>query len=126
MTVVSSEDVVFVALPGRRSGDPLRGVEAASSLRLSHPERTNSRRAHRHPNSEEVIYVRTGTGVVYIDGTIHQVTPGDVVHVPRGAAHATAPDEGATMELVCFFPHPNLAENIEETDIDIMKEIQGD
>ena len=126
MTVVSSEDVVFAALPGRRSGDPLRGVEAASSLRLSHPERTNSRRAHRHPNSEEVIYVRTGTGVVYIDGTIHRVTPGTWSMCLAGLPTPLRPMRGPPWNSSASFLIPNLAENIEETDIDIMKEIQGD
>jgi mannose-6-phosphate isomerase-like protein (cupin superfamily) len=124
MTVTPQRDVEFVDLPGRRAGDPLRSVPAASSLRITRLYRTADRRAHRHPRSEEVIYVRSGTGAVYIDGMFHQLGPGDTVHVPQGAAHATIPEPGADMELVCFFPHANLRENIEETDIDVMKEFE--
>ncbi len=47
--------------------------------------------------------------------------PGDTVLVPAGVAHATIPDAGETMELVCFFPHPNLQDNLLETDIDVME-----
>ena len=126
MTVTPQGDVEFVDLPGRSAGDPLRSVPAASSLRIARLHRTADRRAHRHPRSEEVIFVRSGTGAVYIDGVFHEVGPGDTVHVPRGAAHATIPEPGADMELVCFFPHGDLRENIEETDIDVMKEFEDE
>lgn len=122
MTVRRSHDVEFLEMPGRVSGDPLRGLNAESSLRVSRPERTSSRRAHIHPRSEEVIYVKSGSGAIYIEGELQRVAPGDTVLVPAGAAHATIPDEGSAMELICFFPHPNLQDNIEETDIEVMKE----
>ena len=44
---------------------------------------------------------------------------GDVVHIPIGAAHATIPSDGEPMRLICFFPHPHLPENIEDTDITV-------
>ena len=124
MTVRRSEDIDFKEMPGRISGDPLQDLEAASSLRLARPERTASRMAHRHPSSEEVIYVESGFGAIYVDGELIRIGPGDTVLIPAGAAHATVPDEGEAMELVCFFPHPSLADNLLETDIDVMKEIK--
>ena len=124
MTVTPQHDVEFIDLPGRSAGDPLRSVSADSSLRVTRVQRITDRRAHRHPHSEEVIYVRSGTGAVYIDGVFHTVGPGDTVHIPRGAAHATIPNPAADMELICFFPHADLRENIEETDIDVMKEFE--
>ncbi len=80
------------------------------------------RTAHRHPHSEEIVLVTQGTGVVWVDGDRHRVEAGDLVHIPAGAAHATVPDPDSTMELTCFFPHPNLSENYEETDIDVTTE----
>ncbi len=126
MTVTPATAVEFVDLPGRTSGDPLRSVGAESSLRIARPQRTAVRKAHRHPHSEEVIYVRGGTGAVYIEGTFHRIGPGDTIHIPRGAAHATVPDKAEEMELICFFPHPLLPENIEETEIDVMEEMTDD
>jgi len=120
MTIVPGDEVEFAELPGRRSGDPLYAVEADSSVRLVRLARSEHRLAHRHPVSEEVIYVEEGTGAVYVDGAFIAVGPGDLVHIPPGAAHATVPDPGEMMMLVCFFPHPQLAENHEETDIDVM------
>jgi quercetin dioxygenase-like cupin family protein len=120
MTVVPGSEVEYADLPGRRSADPFHAVAAASSLRVVRLVRGEHRLAHRHPASEEVMYVHEGTGAVYIDGTFTALGPGDVVHVPAGAAHATVPDPGVLMVLICFFPHPELAENLEETDIDVM------
>ncbi len=122
MTIVPGADIEFADLPGRRSGDPLEHVDSASSLRIVQLTHQPRRRAHRHPHSEEVVYVRRGAGIVYVDGVRSAVGPGDVVHIPAGAAHATVPDPGEAMELICFFPHPSLADNIEETQIDVMTE----
>ena len=126
MTVTPQRDVEFIDLPGRSAGDPLRSVPADSSLRVARVHRIADRKAHRHPHSEEVIYVRSGTGAVYIDGAFHEVGPGDTVHIPRGAAHATIPGSEAEMELICFFPHADLRENNEDTDIDVMKEFRNE
>ena len=117
MTVTPERDVEFIDLPGRSAGDPLRSVPADSSLRITRLHRVAERKAHRHPQSEEVIYVRSGTGAVYIDGVFHQAA---LPSVPR----SVRPAAGADMELICFFPHPDLHENIEETDIDVMKEFE--
>ncbi len=117
MTVVPSGSFPYADLAGRRSGDPLAGLPTASSVRVVQLEPAPGRTPHRHPHSEEVVYVRSGRGVVWIDGTANEVGPGSVVVVPSGAAHATIPAE--PMELVCFFPHPDLAANMEELDTTI-------
>jgi quercetin dioxygenase-like cupin family protein len=115
MTVVPPGTWEVAQLEGRRSADPLAGLPADSSLRVVRLHRTAGRHAHVHPHSEEVVYVVAGTGHVWIEGERSPVTPGDVVHVPTGAAHATVPDPGSDMELVCFFPHPDLSANLTET-----------
>ncbi len=69
--------------------------------------------------------MRRGSGVIYIDGEFSAVAAGDTIHIPRGAAHAAVPDENTELELICFFPHPDLSENNEETDIDVMEEMDG-
>lgn len=119
MTVITSSSLRFAQLPGRASADPLAAVEAdvdvASSVRVVRLVRTDMRRAHVHPRSEEIVYVAAGSGTVWIDGGCERVAAGDVVHIPAGAPHATLPDAGSTVELVCFFPHPDLAANLTET-----------
>lgn len=119
MTVSRGHGRRFVDLAGRRAADPLESTEATSSLRIVDLERIPGRTAHRHPHSEEVVYIAAGQGVVWINGTVAPIGTGDVVHIPRGAAHATIPEEGVSMRLVCFFPHPDLLANVEETDIEV-------
>ena len=43
-----------------------------------------------------------------------QVGPGDLLVVPAGLPHATVASGTSELVLVCFFPHADLAANIEE------------
>lgn len=117
MSVIRRETLDFLDLPGRRSADPLGGVPVSSAVRLVELARGESRHAHLHPLSEEVVYVVSGSGRVWIDGTVSLVGPGDIVHIPTATPHATVPDPGSVMELVCFFPLPDLGRNLVETDL---------
>ncbi len=119
MSVTPRQELQFNELPGRSSADPLQGRDSASSVRVVRLHPGSTRHAHRHPLSEEVVYVRTGHGTVFISGVPHRVGPGDLVHIPPGSLHATIPDAGELVELICFFPHPNLSANIEETEIEL-------
>lgn len=111
------EEFEFADLPGRRSADPLGDRTGTSSLRVVELERTTGRTAHRHPHSEEIIYVEAGEGEIWIDGSLHALAPGDVVLIPAGAAHGTLPTQDSMMRLVCFFPRGELGDNYERTDI---------
>lgn len=117
MTVTRREEMRFVELPGRRSADPFGESPASSSVRVVELDRSEGRTAHMHPLSEEIIYVESGNGHVWVDGARRPIAAGDVIRIPAGAAHATIPAASSPMRLVCFFPHPDLAENIVETDI---------
>jgi quercetin dioxygenase-like cupin family protein len=114
MTVVSGSSLTFSDLPGRRSADPLEGLDAESSMRIVEMTLDPDRRAHRHPESEEVVVVLEGAGEVWIEGERRPVGAGDVVHIGAGLLHATIPE--GRMRLACFFPHPDLNNNIEESD----------
>ncbi len=119
MTVSKAADHVYRQLPGRRSADPLPEGSLSMSVRLVELESSDRRTAHRHPFSDEIIYVESGEGLAWIDGEFEEVGPGDVIHVPSGAIHATVPLDGSTMRLVCFFPHGDLGQNIEETEVEL-------
>jgi quercetin dioxygenase-like cupin family protein len=115
VSVIQSSELEFAALPGRLSADPLRAVESPDvSVRRVTIEPTPTRNLHRHPHSPEVVYVVAGSGTSFRDGTATPVGPGDIVWIPTGTAHATVPSAGSTLELVCFFPHGDLKENLEE------------
>ncbi len=43
---------------------------------------------HVHHGEDETFFVNSGKFVVEVDGTLHDLRPGDVAHVPRGTVHA--------------------------------------
>ncbi len=43
--------------------------------------------AHYHREVDEAVYGLSGTLTTTVDGKMHQVRAGDVVHIPRGAVH---------------------------------------
>lgn len=115
MIVVRGAELAFQPLPGRRTADPLHGQPTEGvSVRVVLLERVARRNPHRHPHSPEVVYVAEGTGIAWQDGQTRPVGPGDLVYIPAGVPHATLPDPGGRMRLVCFFPHPDLPANTEE------------
>ena len=116
MRVARGADAAFRSLPGRRSADPVPGLGAGFSVRVVELEGGTPRTPHRHPQSLELIYVAEGAGRVWEEGVWAAVEAGDWVVVEQGRAHATVPPPGGRMRLVCFFPHPNLEENLEELD----------
>lgn len=120
MTVIPSRRLEFTDLPGRASADPFEALMANSSVRVVQLDRTPGRKAHRHPESEEIIYVVAGRGEVWIDGQTEAVAEGDVIRIPPGAAHATIPAVDSAMRLVCFFPHPDLSTNLDDTNIEVI------
>jgi len=114
MDVRRLAELAFGELPGRRSADPLAGLDAgALSVRLARLA-AGPRAPHRHPHSAETIFVVEGEGTHWQEGETARVRPGDVVLVPAGVAHATLPD--AEMLLYCVFPVASLAGNVEELD----------
>ncbi len=58
---------------------------------------------HRHPGQEEVIIVKTGTIVQYLDQESRTLSAGDSVLVPEGVVHASFNDddqETASLQVV--------------------------
>ncbi|MBS3941797.1 MAG: cupin domain-containing protein [Actinobacteria bacterium] len=117
MLHVSPESLEFRALPGRDSADPFPGLpDAEFSVRQVRLRPDGPRRPHRHPHSVEVVHVLAGTGTAWVEGERTRVGPGDTFLVPAGAAHATLPDPGIDLEVLCFFPRGDLGSNLEELD----------
>lgn len=114
MPVVPAGSLDFTALPGRLSADPLPpGLAAGCSARVVRIA-PGGRTPHVHPHSAEVVYVVDGTGTAWEDDVATRVGPGDLVVIPSGVPHATVAAGPGDLVLVCFFPHPDLAANIEE------------
>jgi len=118
VTVVGPGEIEFRAFPGRRTADPFREAgQGASTVRQVVIDPVDARSPHLHPHSEEIVFVVSGRGRVWLDGVFHAVGPGHWYRIPAGTPHATLADPGERMSLVCFFPHDDFANNIEELDL---------
>jgi quercetin dioxygenase-like cupin family protein len=103
------------SLPGRRSADPFVGLDHGNiSARVVRIEAGATRRPHIHDGVHEAIYVVSGTGHFWEDGSSQRVGPGDCILVRPNVPHATVPDPGSDIELVCFWPHPDGASTTRE------------
>jgi quercetin dioxygenase-like cupin family protein len=121
--IVSSSKLDFRPLPGRTAADPFKSLDSVGlSMRVVHLAAGVERGPHLHPHSHEAIFVVEGTGHFWENGRARRVREGDCVLVAPGVPHATIPDRDAGMKLVCFWPHPDLASNIEELVEDIQVE----
>lgn len=118
MSVVGPGELEFRDFPGRSTANPFRQAgRGASTVRQVVIEHVSSRSPHLHPLSEEIVYVVSGRGRVWLDGVFHPVGPGHWYRIPVGTPHATLADQGERMSLICFFPHDDFANNIEELDL---------
>lgn len=115
MPVLRSSNLFYAELPGRASADPLpRDLDLGCSSRIVRIA-PGIRTPHRHPRTAEIVYVVSGHGIAWEDGTSAPVAAGDVIAIPAGAPHATVA-VGGELVLVCFFPDADLSTNIEELD----------
>lgn len=56
---------------------------------------------HYHKRSTELYYVLDGTGTVTVDGVVHPVRPGSLVHIPPEVVHSA---QGRMRVLVVGIP----------------------
>ena len=59
--------------------------------------------AHVHPDSEELIYVISGNGKVYVDGDVRELEPGTAVLFEKGSIHMVRNSGTTEMKVICFF-----------------------
>ncbi len=121
MSVIRASELAYAQLPGRRAADPLAGIDVPVSVRVVRIDPVDDRTPHRHPHSLEVVQVLAGRGLAWQEGSFTRIGVGDLVLIPAGDAHATLAVPGQTLELLCFFPHPQLRDNLEELDAPILR-----
>jgi quercetin dioxygenase-like cupin family protein len=126
MTVIVSRDACrFRDAPARSVADPFESAAPDGfSVRLVHLERER-RSPHLHPHSQEAIHVLKGKGVLWEDGTARRFVEGDTALIEARVPHATVPDPGTGMDLICFFPHADLPANTEELTDVVVPESEG-
>ncbi len=114
LPIVDETSIEALDLPGRM----LRWVVTAETTNAQHcsmcvievqPGQT-VKPAHSHPNGEEVIYLLSGSGRVWIEGEISAVKQGYAILFPQGKIHMLQNTSDEVMKVACFFaPATNLA-----------------
>jgi mannose-6-phosphate isomerase-like protein (cupin superfamily) len=64
------------------------------------------RPAHAHPGAEEIIYVLSGSGKVWVDEKIRDIEINSAVLFPAGSVHMVRNDNSQPLRLACFFAPP--------------------
>jgi quercetin dioxygenase-like cupin family protein len=62
--------------------------------------------AHAHTNKEELIYITSGKGKVFIDGSVYEIRQGTSVLFKPGSVHMVRNDGEEDMKIVCVFSPP--------------------
>lgn len=111
LPIVDENTVETLDLPGRKLRwvvtNQNTGARHCSMCVIEIPPRQTVRPAHSHPNGEEVIYLLSGSGKVYIDGVIEPVQAGSAVLFPQGSIHMLRNSGTAPMKVACFFAPPS-------------------
>ncbi len=110
MKIVHESQVPEIQVPGRY----LRWIADAKSLqpefltscvmRVSAGETVKP--AHAHPDGEELIYVISGEGKVYVDGEVQVLKPGTAVLFQKNSIHMVRNSGTEEMKVICFFAPP--------------------
>ena len=111
LPIVDEANVEALELPGRQLRwvitNENSGAKHCSMCVIEVQPGQTVRPAHSHPNGEEVIYLLSGSGKVYIEGVVEPVKAGCAVLFPKGSVHMLRNSGTTTMKVACFFAPPS-------------------
>jgi mannose-6-phosphate isomerase-like protein (cupin superfamily) len=61
---------------------------------------------HRHPHSEEVLFIHAGTGTAWLDGKEAKIGPGTIIFMPSNTGVRLTNDGNLPISLVAIFSRP--------------------
>lgn len=61
---------------------------------------------HRHPHSEEVLFIHAGTGTAWLDGKEAKVGPGTIIFMPLNTGVRLSNDGKQPLSLMAVFSRP--------------------
>jgi mannose-6-phosphate isomerase-like protein (cupin superfamily) len=117
MKVIHETDVEEKKIPGRF----IRWIADDKTLQPKHlsscvirvlPGET-VQPAHAHTEGEELIYIMSGTGQVWVNGEIQPMRTGTAVLFEQGQVHMIRNVGDEEMKVICFFAPPTGLDNYE-------------
>jgi quercetin dioxygenase-like cupin family protein len=107
LPIVDEKTIEALDLPGRHLrwivNKETTGANHCSMCVIEVQPGQTVRPAHSHPKSEEVIYLLSGSGRVYIEGVVEPVHAGCAVLFPQGSIHMLQNSGTTPMKVACFF-----------------------
>jgi mannose-6-phosphate isomerase-like protein (cupin superfamily) len=107
---IHENEVEAVSLPGRDHKmiiGPMNFGEAKNMcFGLADFPPNSHAPAHVHEESEEILYVLTGSGEFYFDGEPEPISPGTCVYVPSGVVHSINNTGDEVLKVVYVFSPP--------------------
>jgi quercetin dioxygenase-like cupin family protein len=61
---------------------------------------------HRHPHSEEILFIHAGTGTAWLDGKEAKLGPGTIIFMPPNTGVRLTNDGDKPISLVAIFSRP--------------------
>src|SRR4051812_8625558 len=107
LPIVDEQSIPALDLPGRQlrwvvTSENTDAKNCSMCVKEVQPGQT-VKPAHSHPQGEEVIYLLSGSGRVWIDGEIGTVKQGCAVLFPQGKIHMLQNTSAGPMKVACFF-----------------------
>lgn len=99
-----------LGLSGRKSLEMVSGETGSRAVTLRLVEipvpvsGETPRERHFHADTEECIYVLSGTGCTESESGEHPLAAGDAILIPPGERHVTRNTGIESLMLLCFFP----------------------
>ena len=108
--VINENDVAAKDLPGRSLKwvvtPDMKQAEGLTFNVVNIEPGNTVKPAHSHKNNEELIYIVSGEGKVYIDGKVYEVSEGSAILFSKGSVHMLRNSGSEDMKVACFFTPP--------------------
>ena len=120
--IINEDEIEAKDLPGRSLKwlfTPAMNVAKGFSMNVVNIKPGNTvKPAHSHPNHEEVVFLLSGSGKVYIDGEVFDVRKGSAVLFSAGSIHMLRNSSKEDMKVACFFaPAATFADYVLHEDV---------
>ncbi len=105
--IINDDEVPALDLPGRSLKwmytPDMKAAKNCSMNVVTIKAGNTVKPAHSHPNHEEVVYLLSGSGKVYIDGVVSEVRKGSAILFSAGCIHMLRNSGSEDMKVACFF-----------------------
>ncbi len=83
----------------------IKELYSSENISFSIAEISGTSTPHKHKQMEEIYFVLSGTGIIYIGDDLLPIKPGDLIPIPKDILHHIKTNQNEVLELVVI-THP--------------------